>query len=180
MIDHAKDSLWSVDVFRYESILLQTQWVLVVVDQFTRRIIGFGVHMGDVYSLSLCHMFNRVILRRLLLRYLSTENDPLFRFHRWQGNLRVLDIEPVKPVPYSPVSHPFVERLVGTQRWELLDRTKFWNWLDLERMLTSFRKYYNESFVHSSLGGRTPSEMSENRRGKQADIRDYRWDSHFS
>jgi hypothetical protein len=35
------------DLFRCESILLNTHWVLVVMDQFTRRIIGFGVHAGD-------------------------------------------------------------------------------------------------------------------------------------
>jgi putative transposase len=38
-----KDSLWSVDLFRCESILLRTHWVLAVMDQFTRRTIGFGV-----------------------------------------------------------------------------------------------------------------------------------------
>ena len=37
-IGHMKDSLWSVDLFRCESILLKTHWVLVVMDQFTRRI----------------------------------------------------------------------------------------------------------------------------------------------
>ena len=47
-IGHLKDSLWSVDFFRCESILLNTHWVLVVMDQFTRRIIDFGVHAGDV------------------------------------------------------------------------------------------------------------------------------------
>jgi hypothetical protein len=34
-IGHAKDSLWSIDLFRCESILLNTHWVLVVMDQFT-------------------------------------------------------------------------------------------------------------------------------------------------
>ena len=29
-IGHAKDSLWSVDLFRCESITLKTHWVLVV------------------------------------------------------------------------------------------------------------------------------------------------------
>ena len=38
-----KDSLWSVDLFRCESITLKSHWVLVVMDQFTRRLIGFGV-----------------------------------------------------------------------------------------------------------------------------------------
>jgi len=38
-----KDSLWSVDLFRCESILLRSHWAMVVMDVFTRRIIGFGV-----------------------------------------------------------------------------------------------------------------------------------------
>ncbi|MGB5536401.1 MAG: helix-turn-helix domain-containing protein [Thiogranum sp.] len=52
-IGHLKDSLWSIDLFRCESILLNTHWVLVVTDQFTRRIIGFGVHAGDVDGVAL-------------------------------------------------------------------------------------------------------------------------------
>jgi hypothetical protein len=29
----------------------------------------------------------------------------------------------IKPVPYAPLSHPFVERLIGTIRRERLGRT---------------------------------------------------------
>ncbi len=47
-LGHTKDSLWSLDLFRCESILLKSHWVLVVMDQFTRRIIGFGIHQGDI------------------------------------------------------------------------------------------------------------------------------------
>src|SRR5438093_172849 len=38
-IGHAKDSLWSLDLFRCESTILLTYWVLIVMDQFTRRIV---------------------------------------------------------------------------------------------------------------------------------------------
>ena len=53
-IGHAKDSLWSrdagpIDLFRCESIVLKSHWVMVVMDQYTRRIIGFGVHASVVY-----------------------------------------------------------------------------------------------------------------------------------
>src|SRR6516162_7502006 len=41
-IGHAKDSLWSLDLFRCESAVLRTYWVLVVMDQFTRRIVDFA------------------------------------------------------------------------------------------------------------------------------------------
>ena len=83
-IGHAKDSLWSIDLFRCESILLNTHWVLVVMDQFTRRIIGFGVHAGDVDGVALCRMFNSVISTRCAPKYISTDNDPLFQYHQWQ------------------------------------------------------------------------------------------------
>src|SRR5262252_974779 len=46
-IGHLKDSLWSVDLFRCESILLRSHWVMVVMDVFTRRIIGFGVEQSN-------------------------------------------------------------------------------------------------------------------------------------
>src|SRR5580765_4535249 len=48
VLAHAKDSLWSVDLFRCESAVLHTYWVLVVMDHWTRRIVGFGVHRGSV------------------------------------------------------------------------------------------------------------------------------------
>ena len=53
---------------------------------------------------------------RSLPKYLSTDNDPLDRFHQWQANLRVLEVMEIKTVPYVPLSHPFVERLVGNPK----------------------------------------------------------------
>jgi len=59
-LGHAKDSLWSIDLFRCESILLKSHWVMVVMDQYTRSIIGFAVHAGNVDGPTLCRMFNNV------------------------------------------------------------------------------------------------------------------------
>jgi hypothetical protein len=55
----------------------------------------------------------------------------LFQFHQWRANLRILDVEEIKTVPYAPLSHPFVERLIGTIRRECLDLTLFWTCQDL-------------------------------------------------
>src|SRR4029077_19942405 len=60
-IGNAKDSLWSVDLFRTESILLKSYWVLVIMDVFTRRIIGFGAQAIVVDGPALCRMFNLAI-----------------------------------------------------------------------------------------------------------------------
>ena len=51
-IGHAKDSLWSVDLFRCESILLRSHWVLLVMDVLTSRIIGFGIEHAYVDGIS--------------------------------------------------------------------------------------------------------------------------------
>ena len=123
-------------------------------DQFTRRIIGFGIHRGTVDGPSLCSMFQRAIQGQALPKYLSTDNDPLYRFHQWEANLRVLEVMEIKTVPYVPLSHPFVERLVGTLRRECLDRTLFWTTADLEAKLREFQKYFNEHRTHAGLEGR--------------------------
>jgi hypothetical protein len=44
-------------------------------------------------------MFNDVIAGQPPPKYLSSDNDPLFQFHRWQANLRVLEVEEIKAVP---------------------------------------------------------------------------------
>jgi hypothetical protein len=54
------------------------------------------------------------------------------------------------------MSHPYVERLIGTTRRELLDQILFWNQRDLASKLEEFRQYFNHSRVHQGLGGRTP------------------------
>jgi putative transposase len=121
-IGHVKDSLWSVDLFRCESILLRSHWVLVVMDIFTRRIIGFGVARAYIDGVSVCRMFNHAAAGQPRPMHVSTDHDSLFRSHCWLVNLRVLGIEEFKSVPYVPASHPHSERLIGTVRREYLDR----------------------------------------------------------
>jgi hypothetical protein len=59
-------------------------------------------------------------------KYISSDDDPLYRFHQWQANLRVLEVTEIKTVPYVRLSHPFVERLIGTVQRVFLAMTKFW------------------------------------------------------
>ena len=176
-LGHMKDSLWSCDLFRCESATLTTHWILVVMDQFTRRIIGFGVHRGTVDGAALCRMFYHAIRGSSLPKYLSSDHDPLYRFHQWQANLRVLEIIEIKTVPYMPLSHPFVERLIGTIRREYLDRMLFWTMVDLERKLLEFQHYYNGHRAHAGLGGRLP-ESGAARSLAQAKPGLYRWQKH--
>jgi transposase InsO family protein len=151
---------------------------MVVMDIFTRRIIGFGVERADIDGISVCRMFNRAIASQPLPKHLSTDHDPLFRFHRWLANLRVLEIDEIKSVAYVPVSHPFIERLIGTVRREYLDQVLFWNSLDLTRKLNAFRDYYNAFRVHRSLDGTTPAQCAGALAPAPISLDHYAWRQH--
>ena len=94
------------------------------------------------------------------------------------ANLRVLELEEIKSVPYAPVSHPFVERLIGTIRREYLDRVFFWNAVDLARKLEAFRDYYNRHCVHRALAGLTPAQRAGAPSPAAAAFEQYAWQQH--
>ena len=173
-LGHAKDSLWSIDLFRCESAILRSYWILVVMDQYTRRIVGFGIHAGTVDGRALCRMFNHAIRGLSRPTRLSSDNDPLYRFQQWRANLRVLQVSEVKSVPYVPLSHPFVERLIGTLRRECMDQLLFWSASDLEEKLVAFQNFYNAHRAHASLDGRTPVPT----RTDVARLDRHRWNAH--
>lgn len=117
-LGQAKDSLWGrdagpIDLFRCESIgtvfrHLRSHWVMLAVDIHTRRIVGFAAHAGDVNGSIACRLLNQILGGRSPPARISTDHDPIFKHHRWQATLRVLDIDEVKTVPYTPQSQDYV------------------------------------------------------------------------
>ena len=146
-----------MDLFRTESTLLRTHWVLVMMDQFpapNRRLPGAG---GEVDWAALCRMFNRPSAVRVgpcasasirILCSSSSAGKPTCGFWALNRSRRC-------PLCRFPSLR---ERLIGTIRREYLDRMLSWNRMDLERRLELFKTYYNESRVHQSLEGATPEE----------------------
>ena len=86
----------------------------------------------------------------------------------------MLRVSAVKSVPYVPVSHPFVERLIGTLRRECVDRMLSWSASDLEYKLEAFQDFYNGHRAHASLEGRTPVAT----RRAVARLGRYGWQAH--
>ncbi|MEP4147012.1 MAG: integrase core domain-containing protein [Halioglobus sp.] len=73
------------------------------------------------------------------------------------------------------MSQPFVERLIGSIRRELLDHTFFWTATDLENKLQNYQCYYNKCRTHSTRDGRNPDETFEY---KVVDINQSRWEKY--
>ncbi len=145
-------------------------------DQFTRRILGIGVQAATVDGVALCRMSNLAIRgQHGMPKYLSSDHDPLYRFGQWPANLRILEVTEIKTVPYVPLSHPLVERLIGTLRRECLDPTLFWTTADLESKLLDFKTYFNHHRTHSAWVGRPPEDAPPR---PVANLQSYRWKSH--
>ena len=122
-------------------------------------------------------MFHRAIRGHRLPKSLSSDHDPLYRFHQWEANLRILEVTEIKTVPYVPLSHPFVERLIGTIRREYLDHILFWTTADLEAKLIDFQHYYNGHRTHAGLEGHLP-EPPAGEAVSPTDLGLYRWRGH--
>jgi transposase InsO family protein len=103
-------------------------------------------------------------------RLLGITLDDQFQYHRLKASLRVLEIEEINSVPHVPMSHPFVERLIGSIRRELLDHTFFWTATDLENKLRDYQRYYNKYRAYSGRDGATPNKSANK---KVIDINEY-------
>jgi hypothetical protein len=62
-------------------------------------------------------MFNRAIRGQLWMpKYISSDNDPLYRFHQWQANLRILEVTEIKSIPYVPLSQDYASHCTSWVR----------------------------------------------------------------
>jgi putative transposase len=146
-------------------------------DQFTRRIVGFGIQRGIVDGPELCRMFDRPFAGRLCPNISARTMILYIGFHQWEANLRVLEVTKIKSAPYVPLSHPFIERLIGTIRRECLDRTLFWATADLEAKLHDFQDFYNKYRTHAGLEGKPPEPVIDGASSK-LDFASYKWKRH--
>lgn len=150
---------------------------MVVMDHFSRRMVGFAVQFIAVDGTTACRMFKAAIVGAGIPRRVSTDNAPYFRFHRWSANLRILGIDHLRSVLGVPASHPFIERLIGTIRREFLDHTLFRDEQDLVRKLSAFTFYYNRDRAQAGVHGLSPAEAAGAPTPLRADLLNHAWKS---
>ena len=74
-------------MFRCESILLKSYWVMAVMDVFARRIIGFGIEAGFIDGISVCRMFGAAIRGQALPKRVSTDCAATIKAIRFSSSL---------------------------------------------------------------------------------------------
>ncbi|MBL8223889.1 MAG: transposase [Chromatiales bacterium] len=81
-------------------------------------------------------------------------------------------------MPYVTLSHPFVDRLIGTLRREYLDQTLFWGTADLQRKLDDFVDYNNRHRCHAGIGGIPPTDRDGRGGRRPLSFGRFGWRSH--
>ena len=105
VIGQARNRLWSVDLFRTESILLKSYWVMVVMDVYTRRIVGFGVGVtrANLDGIRVCRMFNRAIARQAMPGFYPRTTIRCFAFIAGERTFGYSKSMRSRPFPQRPV-----------------------------------------------------------------------------
>jgi len=136
-------------------------WLAVVIDHYSRRVMGFAVFSKRPDSLSVRIFLGTTIARaNSPLKHLICDKDKVFwcrDFKRW---CRGRGIRPRYGAVGQHGSIAVVERLIrtmkdeGTRRIVIPQRRE-----SLRRELSSFFVWYNEYRPHTALEGKTPNEV---------------------
>jgi putative transposase len=152
-------SLVSVDFFTVPTGLFHVLFVFVVLAHDRRRILSINVTSNP----SAAWVANQVVQAfpwETAPRYLLRDRDGIYGAC-FRGRVQNLGVEEVLIAPRSPWQSPFVERVIGTLRRELLDHVIVLSEHHLRRLLRTFvAEYYHLSRTHLSLGKDSPDPRS--------------------
>jgi putative transposase len=137
-------------------------WLVVIVDHFSRRIVGIGSFAKRPDCRSVCTLLGRSIRNvGKAPKYIVCDRDRIFDCH---GFRQWVKRKGIRPPRYGAVgkhgSIAVVERMIRTMKDECTRRILIPLCLDQFRHeILSFVDWYNEHRPHTTLAGRTPNEV---------------------
>jgi putative transposase len=154
-LDNHISDLISVDFFTVPTATFRVLFVFVVLAHHRRRIIHFGVTSSPSARWTGQQVINACPWDTAP-RYLLRERDGIYgaEFRRRVKNMGIAE---VVIAARSPWQNPYVERVIGTLRRELLDHVIVLNEPHLRRMIRRYLdEYYHRCRTHLSLGKDAP------------------------
>jgi transposase InsO family protein len=146
---------WAIDFFTVTTLGFQVLYVFLVFDHARREVRHFAVTAYPSMEWVLQQLREAMPFGEQP-RYLLRDNDGVFGCGV-RAFLESCGIREVRIAYRSPWQNPYVERVIGTLRRELLDHVIVLNQAHLERLLKEFIEgYYHTARPHQGLGGETP------------------------
>jgi putative transposase len=151
--NHVKD-LVSMDFFVVPTVTHKVLFVLVILGHQRRRIVHCHVTEHPTAAWTAQQVVDAFPWDEAP-RYLLRDRDRIYG-DVFQQRVQHMGIEEVLIAPRSPWQNPYVERLIGSIRRELLDQVIVLNERHLTRLLQSYVGYYHRYRTHRALDMDTP------------------------
>lgn len=133
---------------------------LTVLDEYSRECLAIDV-AGGIRSGRVIEVLTQLISVHGAPRYIRSDNGPEFvarAILHWLGKA---NIETAYIDPGKPWQNAAGESFNGKFRDECLSLEWFRNRIDAKIVIEAWRRHYNETRPHSSLGYRTPAEFKQ-------------------
>ncbi len=151
-----KDHVWSYDMAMERTSDGRPLRILAIIDEYTRECLSLHVarriRSGDVLD-----QLYELFLRRGRPEYIRSDNGAEFAAKAVRNWLDGLDVTTLFIEPGSPWENGYVESFIGKMRDELLNREVLDTLNEAKVVVEAWRKAYNRTRPHSSLGYRPPA-----------------------
>jgi putative transposase len=153
------NEVWCLD-FCYDSCLNGTKLkVLAVVDEFTRECLSLEV-ATNFRSINVQRVLSELFANRGAPEYLRSDNGSEFIARSLAVFLLQSGTKSRFIKPGSPWQNGHAESFVSRLRAECLDVEVFHNLAYADLKLTLYKRFYNESRPHSSIGYMPPAKYA--------------------
>jgi len=144
----------AVDFFVVPTVTFRLLYCFVVLGLDRRRVLHFNVTANPSAQWT-AQQVVEAFPYDSAPRFLQRDRDGIYG-EVFQRRIQNFGIEEVISAPRSPWQNPYVERLIGTIRRDLLDHIIVLNEAHLKRLLTDYLEYYHHARTHQSLDCNAP------------------------
>ena len=149
LANHVPD-LVALDFFAVPTVTLRVLFVLVILAHERRRVVHFNITEHPTAPWTAQQVVEAFPWDGAP-RYLLRDRDRVYG-DAFRQRVRHMGIAEILIAPKSPWQNPYVERLIGNIRRDLLDHVIVLNARHLRRLLTEYLTYYHRFRTHLSLG----------------------------
>jgi putative transposase len=153
------NSVWCFDFVMEKTLSGQYLRILCVSDEFTHESLAIEVGTRFV-SHRVVETLSDLIVQRGTPGAFRMDNGPEFIALALRGFSHRKGVNPAYIEPGKPWQNGFAESFNSRLRDEFLDGEVFYGVKEAQVRLSSWRRYFNEERLHSSLGYQTPAEFA--------------------
>ncbi len=164
--DHP-DQIWGIDMTKIKVSELGWIYVVITLDWYTKKIVGHSINIRsktsdwlEALERGLCTQFPQSCKGEGVR--LVSDNGCQPTSGKFMKTCQQLNVKQIFTSYNNPKGNAETERMMGTLKEELLWLREWKSYQELKTALDSWIKQYNQSYLHSALGYRSPESVERN------------------